>query len=71
MKVYRMEILVYGFDGVTAAAAREEITNMRHANARVMSIQEADIGEWDDAHPLNRRETLETEFRRLFPREVA
>jgi hypothetical protein len=31
-----------------------------------MNIQEADIGDWSDSHPLNNNETQKDEFNRLF-----
>jgi hypothetical protein len=32
-----------------------------------MDVSEEDIGEWNDNHPLNKQDTFEKEFMRLFP----
>ena len=43
------------------------VENVRGLMAQVMTTQAADIGLWSDDHPLNRRDTAQAEFNRLFP----
>lgn len=58
MKAYKLEILIIDFDGV-GVDIPEMIENAKYPNycisPHVMSVKEADIGEWDEEHPLNKR----------------
>ena len=69
MKVYKVVTMVIDFDGV-GDSLKELIENARYPNhcvfQQVTSIQEADIGEWTDEHPLNNKSLREAEFNRLF-----
>ncbi len=71
MKVYKLTVMVIDFDEVGAEGIKCEIENARYANRcispTVKATQEADIGEWDDGHPLNHHDTADAEFKRLFP----
>jgi hypothetical protein len=73
MKAYKIEVLVLDFDGLGEQGVRDAIEHQRYANdcisPDVKSMQSRDI-EWTDDHPLNRRDTCEAEYRRLFE-EVA
>ena len=57
MKAYKVEILIVDLDEIGAKELKSVIENTRYPNRcinpEVMDIQEADIGEWDDDHPLN------------------
>ena len=70
MKAYKMTLLFIDFDEVGMDGAKELIENARLPNhidpGTVMSIEEADIGKWDDDHPLNHRGSQMAEFSRLF-----
>jgi len=69
MKAYKLEILVIDFDEV-GVGIPEMIENAKYPNhcisPHVMSVQEADIGEWDDEHPLNKRATMKEYFKEIF-----
>lgn len=69
MKAYKVELLIIDFDNVGDEIA-SEIENANYPNdcisPQVMSIQEADIGEWDDNHLLNQNDTIMSEYIRLF-----
>ncbi len=71
MKVYRVEVMVLDFDRLGADGIRTTLENTRYPNRciapEVVKIQEADIGEWDDSHPLNSTVKWKAEFQRLFP----
>lgn len=69
MKAYKVELLIIDFDEV----GKDIEYHIEHASypnrclsPHVMSIQEADIGEWDDNHLLNKRDTMLKEYIRLF-----
>jgi hypothetical protein len=70
MKAYKVELLVIDFDGLDADGVRDTIENVRYPNhcisPQVMALEDRDIGEWDDNNPLNRRDTANAEYRRLF-----
>lgn len=71
MKAYKVEILIIDFDKLGAEGIKEELENTRYANdcisPDVKNIQEVDLGEWDDDHPLNNPDTCDEEYKRLFP----
>lgn len=61
--------MVLDFDGI-ADRIPDVIEDVRYPNhclsPKVMTTEEADIGEWTDDHPLNNRTTQYVEFERLF-----
>jgi len=70
MKAYKITLLFLDFDEVGPQEAKALIENARLPNridpGTVMDLQEADIGEWSDDHPLNKRATMSEAFRSLF-----
>ena len=70
MRVMRLEVIVVDTDNIGEKAIREAIEHSKYPNwcitARVRGIETRDIGEWNDDHPLNRRDTAEEELNRLF-----
>lgn len=73
MKAYKIEILVIDFDKLGEQGIRDELENACFANdcidLNVKKVIEKDIGEWRDDHPLNRHETCQKEYERLFGNE--
>lgn len=72
MKAYRVELLIIDFDGlgqteITATLEHQKYPN-RCISPSVQAIDEKDIGEWTDAHPLNHSDTADDEYERLFGR---
>lgn len=71
MKIYKVTISIIDFDGLGPEEIKDTIEQTKYPNRcispDVVDIQEKDIGEWDDDHPLNDTETFITEFNRLFP----
>lgn len=71
MKAYKVELLVVDFDQCGAEGIEGIIENANYPNdcisPNVLSIKEADIGEWHDNHPLNgvhgREEILKEYFK--------
>lgn len=70
MKAYKITLLFIDFDHVGKDEAKLLIENARLPNridpGTVMSIEEADIGEWHDDHALNKRTTMHQAFASLF-----
>lgn len=70
MKAYKLEILVIDFDGIGKDAIAEEIEGAPYGNhcisPKVKKIVERDIGQWEDSHPLNIRDTCDDEYKRMF-----
>lgn len=70
MKAYKIELLVIDHDGLGEDEIIAEIENVRYPNdcisPLVKSIEVRDIGPWRDDHPLNKRDTVDEEYRRLF-----
>ena len=69
MKAYKIEILVVDFEEHGEDVLIHDIENMKYYSPNVMDIREADIGEWSDDHPLNKRDTCVEEYKRIFPNE--
>jgi hypothetical protein len=70
MKVYKMTLMFIDFDNVGMQGAKQLIEDARLPNridpGTVMSIEERDIGEWADEHPLNNTKTQIAAFQLLF-----
>jgi hypothetical protein len=66
MKAYKFELLVLDHENIGIDEMKETIEATRYVYPKVMDIQEADIGEWDDKHPLNKKNTVKQEYDRLF-----
>ena len=70
MKVYKITLLFLDFDEVGKETAKELIENARLPNhihpGVVMDMQEADISDWSDEHPLNKQATRAEVFAAIF-----
>ena len=71
MKAYKITLFFIDFDEVGPQEAKYLIENARLPAAltpvQSAGIEEADIGEWRDDHPLNKLATMATAFEKLFP----
>lgn len=71
MKVYKVEVMVIDFDQLGMDGIKVEMENVRYPNdcmsPKIVQIMAADIGEWHDDHPLNKRDKWADEYLRLFP----
>jgi hypothetical protein len=70
MKALKVELLILDFDGVGPEGARTTLEHTRFPNdcilPRVLNVEERDIGEWSDDHPLNHGSTQAAEVARIF-----
>lgn len=69
MKAYKIELLVIDFEDVGSDIPRM-IEDQKYPNyciaPTVMAVQEADIGEWNDDHPLNKRDKQKDYYDTVF-----
>ncbi len=70
MKAYKLEILVIDNDGLGAEEIKQVLESTRYPNwcisPSVMKIEERDIGEWSDDHPLNQNSTIQQAYLDIF-----
>lgn len=70
MKVYKLEVFVIDFDHLGGDGIKETIENQKYPNwciaPSVKKIKERDIGEWSDDNQLNKKDTCDAEYERLF-----
>lgn len=70
MKAYKIELFIIDTDRVGEEEIIKTIENARYPNRcispKVKGVKSVDIGEWDDDHPLNQRDTADAEYKRLF-----
>jgi hypothetical protein len=66
MKAYKYTILIIDHEDIGKEDISSCLKNAKYINPEIMHIQEADIGDWSDSHPLNHNETQKDEFNRLF-----
>ena len=73
MKAYKIEVYVLDYDGVGEEGIKYHLENTKYPNwciaPNVISIQEADVGEWSDDHPLNKHDSFTEEYNKLFPKQ--
>ena len=70
MKAYKVELLIIDFDDCGADEIEGIIENANYPNdfisPNILSIKEAEIGEWYDDHPLNKAEGFEESIKKYF-----
>ena len=66
MKAHKIEVLMVDHDDIGASEIKSLISESDYIYPSVLSIETVDIGEWDDDHPLNNRNTMKEECDRLF-----
>lgn len=70
MKAFKVELLIIDHDGLGAEQIKDVLENTKYPNwcisPEVMDVDERDIGEWHDGHPLNLLSKREAEYRLLF-----
>ncbi|MDO8610980.1 MAG: hypothetical protein Q7R95_10655 [bacterium] len=70
MKAYKVELLIIDHDELGKDSIVQQIENVRYPNRcispEVKNIAEKDIGEWHDDHPLNKYDSCNEEYKRLF-----
>jgi hypothetical protein len=67
MKAYKVTVVVVDHENMGGEEVAHEVCRSRYINPQVVSVQDAEIGEWADEHPLNQRDKFADEVKRLFP----
>lgn len=66
MKAYKLEILVIDHDHLGEGEIRSVLENTKYPNycinPQVMRVDEREIGEWHDDHPLNNRDKVQQSY---------
>ena len=70
MKAYKLEVFIIDFDDVGKEEIVDILENAHYPNRcispNVKNIIEKDIGEWNDDHPLNKKDTYDQTYLDLF-----
>jgi hypothetical protein len=70
MKAYKIEVLIIDRGDIGKVGISEVLENGPYPNdciaPQVKKIEEREIGEWNEDHPLNLRKTAADEYKRLF-----
>ena len=67
MKAYLVKVLVVGYNNVGVDDIKYYLENAEYISPTVVNMREADIGVWDDDHPLNNYETMHDAIKTYFP----
>ena len=69
VKVYKITLLVIDTDNVGESGIKETIENTSYPNScidpKVKKIESRTV-QWHDGHPLNKRDTADAEYERIF-----
>ena len=61
MKAYVMQVVVIDHNNTGPEGIKDVLANTHYPNhcisPEVVGVEEHDIGEWDDSHPLNQKGT--------------
>ena len=75
MKAYKVEVLIIDHDDIGREAIHKVLENTRYPNRcispQVMNIEEREIGEWTDNHPLNFINNIKEEYIQLFSEQIS
>lgn len=73
MKSYKIELLINDHDEVGAEEIKTILEEQKYPNwciaPLVADIKEADIGEWNDEHPFNKRDQFKAHMDKVFLNE--
>lgn len=58
-KAYKITINVLDFEGIDPREMIQMIENVKFLYPSVRKMEQTDLGEWDDDHPLNKKLTYE------------
>lgn len=70
MKVFKLEVLVLDFDGLGGEEIKRVLEDQKYPNyciaPNILTVEEREIGEWSDNHPLNKLDLQKQEVERIF-----
>lgn len=65
-KAYKIELLIIDNEDIGIVDIKEYLRSTKHVYPQIKSVEEADIGEWHEDHPLNKRASADAEYERIF-----
>ena len=66
MKVYKIELLFIDHEDIEEESLRYHLEDCEYINPIVMNIEQREIGEWYEEHPLNYKNSQKEEYNKLF-----
>lgn len=69
MKAYKVVLLINDIDDIGQVSIEHWLENSKYIYPQIMEIEEREVGEWNDEHPLNYRNCHE-EFNKIFGSKV-
>jgi hypothetical protein len=66
MKAYKLEVLVIDFENIGDAEIVNLLEDLDYIYPSVKDVKCVDIGDWHDDHPLNKKNTYDEEYKRIF-----
>jgi len=70
MIVHKVELLIFDNEDIGSINLKEMLENTNYPNdcitSKVMSLDSRDITNWGDDHPLNKKDTIREEYKRIF-----
>lgn len=68
-KVYKVVLSFVYHEDIPEESVIHLLENVRYLYPNIISLESREIEEWDDDHPLNKKDTHIQEFERLFKEE--
>jgi hypothetical protein len=68
-KVYKVVLSFVDHEDMSEESIIHLLENVRYLYPNIISLESRGIEEWDDDHPLNKKDTHIQEFERLFKKE--
>lgn len=66
MNAYKIELLVLDIEDIGVQNIINYLEDTKYVYPTVKKVIARDIGEWRDDHPLNKNDTCQAEYERLF-----
>lgn len=70
MKAYKIELVVVDFEDMGIEDIKNVLRNSRYIHPNIIKCVAADIGEWEDDHPLNKQGTTYEQVQEIFSKSV-
>ena len=68
-KVYKVVLSIVDHEDMSEESVIHLLENVRYLYPNIISLESREIEDWDDDHPLNKKDTHTQELERLFKEE--
>lgn len=68
-KVYKVVLSIVDHEDMSEESVIHLLENVRYLYPNVISLESREVEDWDDDHPLNKKDTHTQELERLFKEE--